>query len=508
MYAELAVRDKMQVGLKRAEKRLTRFAGNSAKLMGAAAVAGSVIMAKEAISAASDMEETVSKSNTIFGESAKEMEAWGATAAKTFGQSKEQAMAAAATMGNLFVSAMGLAQDEAAGMSREMVELASDLASFNNTEPDEAIMALSAALRGESEPIRRYGVLLDDATLKAKALEMGLYKGKGALDPTSKAMAAYQVILEQTTTAQGDFARTQDGLANSQRTLGALWSDMLATMGEGLLPVMQDLVSWMKQIDFDTMGQGLKTVSSAAADTARDVGNLASKFGDLFEKFTISGRATMMFAEWANQGYDQAANAPFFRDFAPGMGPKNIPTYEMTPMPNIPFRDGMGTSPSSMNQLPDYLKKGADVRARMISDAKEEHAVEMALLDARLSGDKKHLRNIEESIRLAERVNELKKQGFNIDQASQMALAEADKRSLLIEQERAKVKEQASLKEQLDRLGGMDIMTAEVNSMQKRGLGMGRMDVSNITKSTLDVVKNISDKLTDLLNREPAEGTF
>jgi hypothetical protein len=76
-------------------------------------------------------------------------------------------------------------------------------------------------LRGEAEPIRKFGVLLNDSTLKAKAMEMGLYDGTGALDLQAKSLAAYQVILDQTKDAQGDFARTSDGLAGQQKILTA-----------------------------------------------------------------------------------------------------------------------------------------------------------------------------------------------------------------------------------------------------------------------------------------------
>jgi hypothetical protein len=121
--------------------------------------------------------------------------------------------------------------------------LASDLASFYNTNADEAINAIGAALRGESEPIRKYGVLLDDATLKAKAMEMGLYDGKGALDAQAKSLAAYEVILDQTTDAQGDFSRTSDGLAGQQKILTAQLENLKTTMGTNLLPVAKEVIT-------------------------------------------------------------------------------------------------------------------------------------------------------------------------------------------------------------------------------------------------------------------------
>ena len=134
-------------------------------------------------------------------------------------------------------------EKDLAKFSTGATKLSSDLASFYNTSADEAITAIGAALRGESEPIRKYGVLLDDATLKAKAMEMGLYDGKGALDVQAKSLAAYQVILDQTKDAQGDFSRTSDGLAAQQKILTAQLENLKTTMGTNLLPVAKEVVT-------------------------------------------------------------------------------------------------------------------------------------------------------------------------------------------------------------------------------------------------------------------------
>ena len=90
-------------------------------------------------------------------------------------------------------------------MSADIVQLAADVGSFNNAPTADVVAAIGSAFRGESEPIRQFGVMLDVASVKAKALELGLYDGRGELDKTAKATATYQLILEQTSKAQGDF---------------------------------------------------------------------------------------------------------------------------------------------------------------------------------------------------------------------------------------------------------------------------------------------------------------
>jgi hypothetical protein len=253
-----AVTDKFKKGIGDAEKQVGGFGeklGNFAKkgavalaALGVAAGALAIKIGKDAIAAASDLAEEVSKAGVVFGESAGQIDAWAESAAGAFGQSKRQATAAASNFA-LFGKQAGLSGQELVDFSTGFTELASDLASFNNTSPEDAIQALGAALRGESEPIRRYQVLLDDATLRQKALELGIVNTtKNALTPQQKVLAAQAVIFEQTGVAQGDYARTSDGLANTQRELAANLENVSATLGEALLPIAEEFTGWLVSV--------------------------------------------------------------------------------------------------------------------------------------------------------------------------------------------------------------------------------------------------------------------
>jgi hypothetical protein len=218
---------------------------NSAKLIvGASVIVGAAIagIAVKSIRAASDLNETVSKVGVVFGKAGASVLAFGKQAATGLGLSENAADAAAATYGNLFVS-MGLTQKKSADMSIALVKLAGDLASFNNIDPAEALEKLRAGLTGESEPLKTLGININEQTLKAKALELGLVhltKGQknytAVLTPAVKAQAAYALIFEQSKTAQGDFARTSGGLANQIRILKAQFETLAATIGTKALP--------------------------------------------------------------------------------------------------------------------------------------------------------------------------------------------------------------------------------------------------------------------------------
>lgn len=229
----------VNTGVQAADKQLKAF-GTSAKNV-AGAVAGfslAVGTVKSVIgpmiTAASNMQESLSKVNVVFGRGAKEVENFANSAAKNLGQSKQSVLDAAGVFGT-FGKAAGLAGTDLALFSNDFTTLATDLASFNNTSPEEAVQAIGAALRGEAEPLRRFGVLLNDATLKQEAMALGIYDGSGALTAQQKILAAQAAIYKQTGDAQGDFIRTSDGLANSQRTLAATFENVKAKLGAAFL---------------------------------------------------------------------------------------------------------------------------------------------------------------------------------------------------------------------------------------------------------------------------------
>lgn len=197
----------------------------------------------KAVQASSNLSETVNKVGVLFGQNAKEVLDFAETADTALGQSKQSALDAAATFAT-FGRAAGLSGEALVKFSTDFVGLASDLASFNNTSPEEAITAIGAALRGESEPLRRYGVLLDEATLRQKALQLGIVSTTDqALTPQQRVLAAQVAIYEQTAAAQGDFARTSQGLANAQRILAAEFENGSAKLGDAFRPAVETITN-------------------------------------------------------------------------------------------------------------------------------------------------------------------------------------------------------------------------------------------------------------------------
>ena len=303
-----AVTDKFRRGIGDADKSLDTFgnklgkfakrAGVALAAFGAAAGALAIKVGKDAVLAASDLAEEVSKAEVVFGDSAAAINEWAEGAATAFGQSRRDATAAASNFA-IFGKSAGLADEDLVDFSTDLTELASDLASFNNTSPEDAVQALGAALRGESEPIRRYGVLLNEQSLRQKAFEMGIISTTTqALQPQQRVLAAQQLILEQTSDAQGDFARTSDGLANSQRILAANLEDVKATLGEALLPIAQEFSGWLVSV--------LPKVIDLARDMGEKLAPAIETVGDFIKTKLIPFAADVWphirdFAKWVGE---------------------------------------------------------------------------------------------------------------------------------------------------------------------------------------------------------------
>jgi len=240
-----------------------------------------------AVKGASDLEESINKVDVVFGDASDAVLKWSEDSAEAMGQSRQQVLEAAGTFGNLFVS-MGMTNEESADMSMSLDELASDLASFNNTSVDDALIALRSGLVGETEPLKRYGINMNEATLKTEALAMGLEWQGETLPPLIKSQAAYSLIMKQSTTAQGDFARTADGLANSTKIATASLKDLAAELGKDLIPMAKDLLGIIKPIigAFSSMPGPLRKVMLGFAGILAAAGPLLWTTGKLMGAYT------------------------------------------------------------------------------------------------------------------------------------------------------------------------------------------------------------------------------
>jgi hypothetical protein len=239
-------------GLKQANAQFAKLQtsigslGRNFAIAGTAIVAGTALLGK-AVQSASNFEAEFEGVNQVFGEAAKSVQAFAEQASQSAGLSATEALQASKTFG-LFATGAGLGVQEAAKFSTTMVQLAGDLGSFNDVPTAEALAAIQSGLMGQSEPLRKFGVFLDDARLKAEALNMGIYNGTGPLSTQQKMMASYSAILAQTTTQQGDFVKYQDTLGNQLKTISTEFDNLTKDIGLMLIPAITEAMPQIKEM--------------------------------------------------------------------------------------------------------------------------------------------------------------------------------------------------------------------------------------------------------------------
>lgn len=237
------------------------------------------------VKAASDFDENLNKIDVAFNESADAVKEWAKTATTQFGLSENAALEAAALFGDMGTS-MGLTDEEAAQMATTLSGLAGDLASFKNIGVDQAMTALKSVFTGETESLKNLGVVMTQTNLEEFAEKTGrVYK---EMSQAEKVALRYEYVLETTKNAQGDYARTADGTANSIRTMQASAENLAVVFGQEILPYITPLLQGLTQLitDFAALDQETKknivtalAVVAAAGPIVTVIGTLISTIG-------------------------------------------------------------------------------------------------------------------------------------------------------------------------------------------------------------------------------------
>ena len=199
---------------------------------------------------ASDYEENLNKIDVAFGKNSQSVKDWANNAREEFGLSKVQATESVSAFGALG-KGIGLTERQAAEMSTTLAGLSADLGSYFNVGTDESAKALEGIFTGESEALKKFGVVMTDTNLQKFAEDQGLVWKE--LDQTDKTMLRYQFVLAKTKDAQGDFSRTSDGTANSTKIFKSAIQDLATSVGTNLLPiitpVIQKITEWINKFN-------------------------------------------------------------------------------------------------------------------------------------------------------------------------------------------------------------------------------------------------------------------
>lgn len=256
---------------------------------------------------ASDLEEVQNVVDVSFGSMADEVEAFANAAVRSYGMSALTAKRMASTF-MAMSNGMDIAQEAGKNMSLQLTALAGDMASFYNVGQDIAQTALTSIFTGETESLKKFGIVLTETNLEAFALSQGIKKSYQAMSQAEKVALRYNYVLNATKNAQGDFARTSGSWANQIRLLKEQWTQFLGILGSGLIKILTPMVKALNQMLASLIsignaitkvfgGKTTNNMSTTIKDSASSAGDLDAGLGDANESAKKLSRTIAGFDE-------------------------------------------------------------------------------------------------------------------------------------------------------------------------------------------------------------------
>ena len=253
---------------------------------------------------AADLQDAMGATEQIFKGAADSVKTWADNLESYYGIAEGQALEYSNMMGSLLQNIGGLTEQEAARQAQTLVELAGDLTAMFGGTTEQAVQALTGALKGNNAMLDNYGIACNDALIKEKALEMGIYDGTGALDLQAKQAATLAIIMEQTGAAQGQAAREAEGASGSMRSLATEVKNLATDLGELLIPVVTPFIQSLRDVmkSFGELSPSTQKVIVAIAGIAAAIGpvivligTFVSSLGSIITFFAAGGAAASIF---------------------------------------------------------------------------------------------------------------------------------------------------------------------------------------------------------------------
>ena len=251
-------------GFGQAGKGLDAFENKVGKASKVAAVAGGAVLAlgAKAVSAASDLEQASGAVESIFKGQSAAVDELGRNASRAVGLSNSAYQQTAAVLGAQLKN-LGTSENELVGTTDRLISLGADLAATFGGTTQDAVNALSAAFRGERDPIEKYGVSIKQTQVNAWLAANGMSGLEGQAKTTAEAQATLALITDQTSDARGQFGRESGTVAHQQQVAKASYEDSAAAIGKGLLPTMAILAAALATVATQ-VGQHPQAFANAA----------------------------------------------------------------------------------------------------------------------------------------------------------------------------------------------------------------------------------------------------
>lgn len=297
------------------------------------------LLSKQAINMASDLEEVQNVVDVSFGSMADQVEAFANTAVRSYGMSALTAKRMASTF-MAMSNGMDIAQEAGKNMSLQLTALAGDMASFYNVGQDIAQTALNSIFTGETESLKKFGIVLTETNLEAFALSQGIKKSYQAMSQAEKVALRYNYVLNATKNAQGDFARTSGSWANQIRLLKEQWSQFLGILGSGLIKILTPMVKALNQMLASLIsignaitkvfgGKTTNNMSTTIKDSAIQAGDLDTGLDDANESAKKLSRTIAGFDELNVLNPKEESNSSDSGNTGSDIGAGNIADFKI-----------------------------------------------------------------------------------------------------------------------------------------------------------------------------------
>lgn len=290
----------MKAGLDQSQSLLDKMVGGLGKVglagLGIGAIAGGAKAAAEGLfdlaKGAEGAEKAQLRSNTVFGQAKDIVNKFASTAATSIGMTRSAVLQAAGGFGQFFTN-LKIGESASADMSVNLIKMAGDLAKFNNVSRDDALSILQKGMSGSTRGLKQLGIAVDENSLKQKALSLGLYAGKGALDASAKAQATYAILLEQTKRAHEAVSGGLPSVSAGFKKLDVAIADAKEQIGQKLLPILGPMVNAFASFVPSALGVAMAAFDrlfAVAGPPLRNLSTLVTTFAkSVLDSFANAG---------------------------------------------------------------------------------------------------------------------------------------------------------------------------------------------------------------------------
>lgn len=246
--------------------------GRKASVLSAAIVAAGGASFKMA----SDFQDALGATDQVYKQSSDTVKEWAQNLSSQYGIAKSEALSYSNMMGSMLVNIGQLTEEQAAKQSQKLIELAGDLTAMYGGRVQDAVRALTGALKGNNTMLDNYGMAVNDALVKTRALELGLIAQGEEMTLAARQAATLSLIWEQSAAAQGQAAREAEGASGSMRALQVEVKNLATSFGEILLPIITPIVSGIAD-----MVNKIGSLSPELQKTIVIIGGIAAAIGPL-----------------------------------------------------------------------------------------------------------------------------------------------------------------------------------------------------------------------------------